>query len=371
MMILSRKVIAGMLSLGLLFGTSVPTQASEDNTVILGSGGNSVRFSPGTYDLKVEMRKAGEEDSDSMAAGALHEDAVLTVHEDGTASVDAEMQETTIMGFAGVAATVMVHQEHNTSSETISAAINSTMSFKAGSWGSTYTVPKEVTITHPFSNQDGVYIGFQIRYSLGTMDQTAYFLFDYTPYRADYTAFDAAVATYEADKAKYTTSSTEVVDAYINSVSYCEPLDSQSVVDAQTAELAVLLVGLELRDVEVRDAEMRATIAVNEATFMVEIPSEIGLGELSVEEDTKIPYQVSVEVAQGNNGTTTYQVSTDTTGELTSGNNKLAYGNTFDTQSFTETNTVEAFFMIEADTVAKAASGSYEGEVMFTIESTK
>ncbi len=58
-------------------------------------------------------------------------------------------------------------------------------------------------------------------------------------------------------------------------------------------------------------------------------------------------------------------------GELASGNNKLVYGNTFDTQSFTETNTVEAFFVIEADTVAKAAAGEYEGEVMFTIETVK
>ncbi len=368
---LTKKVIASLLSLGLVFGASVQVQASEDNTVVLGSGSNSVRFSPGEYDVKVEMRKAGDEGSDSMAAGALKEDAKLTVNADGTASVDIEMQETTIMGFAGAAATVLVHQEHDQNSDTIEGTINSTMSFKTSSWGSTYTVPKEVTIDYPFYEQDGVYISFEIRYALGTMDQTAYFLFDYTPYRADYSEFDAVVAEYESSKAQYTTSSSVAVDAYIAAASYCEPLDSQAVVDTQTAELATLVAGLELREVEVREAQMSASVAVNEATYMVEIPSEIGLGELGVEEDTKIPYEVSVEVSQGNNGTTTYQVSTDSVGELASGNNKLVYGNTFDTQSFTETNTVEAFFVIEADTVAKAAAGEYEGEVMFTIETVK
>lgn len=362
-----KNVVAGLLSMGLLLTSVLPASANEINTIVLGNGSNSVRFVPGTYDLKVEMRKAGEEGSSSMAAGALKEEAVLTVHEDGTASVDVEMQETTIMGFAGVAATVLVHQEHNSTSETISATINSTMSFKAGTWGSTYTVPKEVTIDLPFDNQDGVYISFQIRYSLGTMDQTAYFLFDFTPYRADYTSFDSSVSHYESVKNQYTTSSCLAIEEFLATASYCEPVENQSAVDKMAEEFIRLMDNMELRNVEARESNISANIAVNEASYILEIPAEIGLGELSIEEDTAIPYDVSVEVLQGNNGTTTFQVSADTSGELTAGSRKLVYGNTLDNQTFTQSQTVEAYFIIAAETVAKAAAGNYEGEVFFTV----
>lgn len=120
---------------------------------------------------------------------------------------------------------------------------------------------------------------------------------------------------------------------------------------------------------ESQSAKVTATVveAVNEPTYIMTIPAEFNLGELSTVDNIGVAYDVTVEITEGNTGNNTFNVTADDYGDLYSGENALEYWNTFGTQTYGYTQTIGAHLLVLADNVAAAEPGNYEGTVSFTI----
>lgn len=114
-----------------------------------------------------------------------------------------------------------------------------------------------------------------------------------------------------------------------------------------------------------KEVEVSADIAAPAATYTVTIPESVAFGTLSAETDNSLDF--SVEVAAANMGTGYVEVASAQTGSLTSGENSLAFANSFGTQQASEDTTLTGSFSVKAADVAKAAAGNYTGTVTFTI----
>lgn len=89
------------------------------------------------------------------------------------------------------------------------------------------------------------------------------------------------------------------------------------------------------------------------------------MGTLSASEDNTMAYEVKVEASNLNGGKV--EVETGAKGNLTSGENTLAFANDFGTQEAAETTTLHGNIKVTAADVAKAAAGNYTGTADFTI----
>lgn len=372
-----KNSIATVMAVALVMGTSLPVYASNDPSIILGNEENAVTFSEGTYDLDVCLKKYIGDDTDyhftdsedSMAVDALNKEATLVIDESGNAKVTVFFEIATIMGFKGGAQGIEVYNEHNTTSEKTEVTIDTTQELTIGTFSSkTYNIPHQISFDMPFDKENGVFVDFEILTSLMNMDQTAFIAMDFSSYRADYTSINGFMELAEARKSYYSNSDWEKYEAYIETMSFSQPATNQAVVDTYLSELVELVWGFE----EVKydaDAQITAYIAVNEASYIMTIPEEIPMGELSIEEDTAVEYTVDIEIIAGNVlEDFVIQVSSDEFGELLDESNSIRYKNTFLTQDYTETESKTAYFIIEAANAAKAEAGDYLGEVEFSVE---
>ena len=120
---------------------------------------------------------------------------------------------------------------------------------------------------------------------------------------------------------------------------------------------------------ETQDMEITANVeeVVSAPDYTITVPSTVALGTLSTEEDNSLPYTVDV-AASNLNGT--LSVSAPETGNLTSGDNTLAFANSFGTQNVTadtENGKLSGAISVSASDVAAAAAGNYTGTTTFTI----
>lgn len=120
---------------------------------------------------------------------------------------------------------------------------------------------------------------------------------------------------------------------------------------------------------ETQDMEITANVeeVVSAPDYTITVPSTVALGTLSTEEDNSLPYTVDV-VASNLNGT--LSVSAPETGNLTSGDNTLAFANSFGTQNVTadtENGQLSGAISVSASDVAAAAAGNYTGTTTFSI----
>ena len=128
-------------------------------------------------------------------------------------------------------------------------------------------------------------------------------------------------------------------------------------------------VGGETEPADTKDMQITADVqeVVSEPTYTVNVPESIELGTLSTEEDNSSPYTVDV-AASNLNGT--LSVSAPETGNLTSGDNTLAFANSFGTQNVTadtENSKLSGAISVSASDVAAAAAGNYTGTTTFSI----
>lgn len=347
-----------------LFGIT-NLHAEEVNTIILGSGDNAVAFEPGTYTVGVEMKKADDISADSMAGSAIADTATLIVKADGSAAMTMTFQKTTIYGFSGAARNIYAYDTHSTSGSTTSVTINSTFSFKP-LW-TTYTMPGSVSFDLKFESQDGVYMGFEILTSATTMNQEAYMLFDYSEHKADYSELNNVLASFSGGYDNYTATSWARVSSVLDRIEYTLDSSKQVTVDAYTSDLSAAVAQLEKIEGRV-ESQVSATVPVNEASYLLEVPSTMALGEVSLDQDTQIPYQIKFEVIEGNVVENySFEVSSETSGILKNGNNELKYTNTLGIQSFSTTQTKEASFVIAQEDAMNAKTGVYKGEVIFSV----
>ena len=120
---------------------------------------------------------------------------------------------------------------------------------------------------------------------------------------------------------------------------------------------------------ETQDMQISADVkeAVSTPDYTVTVPSTVALGTLSTEEDNSLPYTVDV-VASNLNGT--LSVSGPETGNLTNGDNTLAFSNSFGTKTVTEDTAgteLSGAISVSASDVAAAAAGNYTGTTTFSI----
>ena len=120
---------------------------------------------------------------------------------------------------------------------------------------------------------------------------------------------------------------------------------------------------------ETQDMQISADVkeAVSTPDYTVKVPSTVALGTLSTEEDNSLPYTVDV-VASTLNGT--LSVSAPETGNLTNGDNTLAFSNSFGTKTVTEDTAgteLSGAISVSASDVAAAAAGNYTGTTTFSI----
>ena len=120
---------------------------------------------------------------------------------------------------------------------------------------------------------------------------------------------------------------------------------------------------------ETQDMEITANVeeVVSAPDYTITVPSTVALGTLSTEEDNSLPYTVDV-AASNLNGT--LSVSAPETGNLTSGDNTLAFANSFGTQNVTadtENGKLSGAISVSASDVAAAAAGNYTGTTTFSI----
>lgn len=120
---------------------------------------------------------------------------------------------------------------------------------------------------------------------------------------------------------------------------------------------------------ETQDMQITADVqeVVSEPTYTVTVPGSVELGPLSTEEDNSSPYIVGV-AASNLNGT--LSVSAPETGNLTNGDNTLAFSNSFGTKTVTEDTAgteLSGAISVSASDVAAAAAGNYTGTTTFSI----
>ena len=120
---------------------------------------------------------------------------------------------------------------------------------------------------------------------------------------------------------------------------------------------------------DTKDMQITADVqeVVSEPTYTVNVPESIELGTLNTEEDNFSHYTVDV-AASNLNGT--LSVSAPETGNLTSGDNTLAFANSFGTQNVTadtENGKLSGAISVSASDVAAAAAGNYTGTTTFSI----
>lgn len=109
---------------------------------------------------------------------------------------------------------------------------------------------------------------------------------------------------------------------------------------------------------------------ISEPSYTVTVPASTALGKLSTEEDTSVNYGVTVKASDLNGKLT---VSAPENGELQSGENKLAFTNSFGTQEVTadtEGTVLNGALGVSAAAVKAAKAGNYTGTTTFTISYT-
>ena len=118
---------------------------------------------------------------------------------------------------------------------------------------------------------------------------------------------------------------------------------------------------------ETRTDAMQITAVVEAAapSYDVVIPESVAMGTLSKDAVNTTAYQVQVEAA--NLGTGKVVVSAPAQGRLTSGENTLAYANSFGAQETSVTADLNGAFTVKGADVAKVAAGNYTGTVSFAI----
>ena len=157
---------------------------------------------------------------------------------------------------------------------------------------------------------------------------------------------------------------TVAASAYVNSV-----INSTQNFFVQVTDLQSVGGETEVPAEDTQDMQISADVeeVVSAPNYTVTVPSSVEMGTLSTEADNSLPYTVDVEASNLNG---TLSVSAPGTGNLTSGDNTLAFANSFGTQNVTadtENGQLSGAISVSASDVAAAAAGNYTGTTTFSI----
>ena len=111
--------------------------------------------------------------------------------------------------------------------------------------------------------------------------------------------------------------------------------------------------------------QITAEIAAPAAAYEVVIPESVSMGTLRTDADNSFEYQVSVTAE--NLGSGRVVITAPEGGSLVSGDNSLAYANSFGVQETSVTATLKGSFTVTGADVSAAAPGNYTGTASFAI----
>ncbi len=166
--------------------------------------------------------------------------------------------------------------------------------------------------------------------------------------------------TVPTDKLDKLTSAPVAASAFVNPV-----MNTTVKLRIKLSDLKAAAAPVDPTETTSKSMNVTADVAAPAASYEVMIPESIALGTLSAEKDTVVPYSVNVTAA--NLGDGYVQVSADAAGELTSGENKLAFANDFGAQKANADTTLKGNFTVAAKDVKAAAAGNYTGTANFSI----
>ena len=176
----AKKKIMPLLLAVAMAGTATPLYVAHPAIVKAAAsnvfGTNKTSLAAGSYTVPVSLKKADNIEENSMAAGAVGENATLEVAEDGTASLEVELKALTMGGITGAAKDLKVYQGNDTKSETKDVGVEETD--EAGN-------PTKIKFTIPESakTEDGVYLHMTI--SPMGMGTEAFLKVDYASLKED------------------------------------------------------------------------------------------------------------------------------------------------------------------------------------------
>ncbi len=126
-----KKKIMPLLLAVAMAGTATPIYVAHPAIVKAAVsnafGTNKISLSAGSYTVPVSLKKADNVEQNSMAAGAVGENATLEVAEDGTASLEVELKALNLYGMTGAAKDLKVYQGNDIKSETKDVTVEGKM----------------------------------------------------------------------------------------------------------------------------------------------------------------------------------------------------------------------------------------------------
>lgn len=123
---LKKKIMPFALAVALSV-TSMPIYMTQTAIVKAASGvsfgSEETKLEAGTYTVGLSLKNASNIANNSMAAGAIGENGILTVDENGNATLEVTLKELNIMGVSGAAGDFQIYQGNDTKSEKKAAEV--------------------------------------------------------------------------------------------------------------------------------------------------------------------------------------------------------------------------------------------------------
>ena len=135
----------------------------------------------GVYLVPVKLMQASNPEKASMAAACIEEYGKLIVDSQGTMQLEITLKTLSAYGLYGNASNISVYSSFDqyASSSLIAATVLSTRTANSGSQSALtqVTVPHRVSVSLPYTNQDGVYVSMYV--DMMKADTAAYLKIDY------------------------------------------------------------------------------------------------------------------------------------------------------------------------------------------------
>ena len=167
---MSTRVLAMLLAFAMVI-TLIPQVSFAAEAKTYKFGPNQKELAPGKYDLPISMKKATNPNQDSMAASAIR-GAVMTVADDGSASVTIKMRAVTQGGATGWGDSWQIYSEYGFPNESKLIPCEYTEKVSGN-----ITVQDSITFKLPYTDKDGVYVHMHI--DIMGSDQDAFFKMDF------------------------------------------------------------------------------------------------------------------------------------------------------------------------------------------------
>lgn len=144
------------------FKKAVMNALGLDKTAEFEFGSAKTKLQPGVYTVPVSLKNASSHDTNSVAGGAFAPTAKLTVNDDGTAVLEAKMQNVAMGPIKDMAYNITYYKEDNYTSTEYPVDIVESIISPDDMTSAGKEVPSVISFTIPDNSFDGVYMSFTV-----------------------------------------------------------------------------------------------------------------------------------------------------------------------------------------------------------------